>query len=59
VDRPLILDGRNTLDADELSRNGFHYISVGRTAVVCDANIPPAEGTIPSTNMLNDLADVL
>jgi len=58
VDRPLILDGRNTLDADELSRNGFHYISVGRTAVVCDANIPP-EGAIPSTNMLNDLADVL
>jgi UDPglucose 6-dehydrogenase len=33
VDRPLILDGRNALDATELTRHGFHYISIGRAPV--------------------------
>jgi len=36
VDRPLILDGRNTLDAQAASRHGFHYVSIGRPAVVAD-----------------------
>jgi UDPglucose 6-dehydrogenase len=30
VERPLILDGRNMLDAKEMARQGFHYVSVGR-----------------------------
>jgi len=30
VERPLVVDGRNMFDATELTRHGFHYISVGR-----------------------------
>ena len=30
VERPLVVDGRNMLDAGEMARRGFHYISVGR-----------------------------
>ena len=30
VERPLVVDGRNMLDATEMVRHGFHYISVGR-----------------------------
>jgi UDPglucose 6-dehydrogenase len=30
VERPLIVDGRNMLDAEEMARRGFHYVSVGR-----------------------------
>lgn len=33
VDHPLIVDGRNMLDASEVTGHGFHYISVGRPAV--------------------------
>jgi UDPglucose 6-dehydrogenase len=33
VERPLILDGRNMLDAKEMARHGFHYVSVGRPSV--------------------------
>jgi hypothetical protein len=28
--RPLIVDGRNTLDRDRLSALGFEYIGIGR-----------------------------
>jgi UDPglucose 6-dehydrogenase len=30
VERPLVVDGRNMLEAQELVRHGFHYVSVGR-----------------------------
>jgi UDPglucose 6-dehydrogenase len=30
VERPLVVDGRNMLDATELARHGFHYVSIGR-----------------------------
>jgi UDPglucose 6-dehydrogenase len=33
VDRPLIVDGRNMLDATEVTRHGFHYVSIGRPPV--------------------------
>jgi UDPglucose 6-dehydrogenase len=34
VERPLVVDGRNMLDAQELARHGFHYVSVGRPAML-------------------------
>ena len=33
VERPLVVDGRNMLDAAEVTRRGFHYVSVGRPVV--------------------------
>ena len=37
VYRPLIFDARNTLDATELTRHGFHYISIGRPPVMSES----------------------
>ncbi len=36
VERPLVVDGRNMLDATELTRHGFHYVGVGRPSVSAD-----------------------
>ena len=36
MDRPLILDGRNTLDAKAAARHGFHYVSIGRPVVAAE-----------------------
>jgi UDPglucose 6-dehydrogenase len=36
VERPLIVDGRNTLDPKEVTRHGFHYISIGRPPVLSE-----------------------
>jgi UDPglucose 6-dehydrogenase len=33
VERPLIVDGRNMLDATEVADHGFHYVSIGRPPV--------------------------
>jgi UDPglucose 6-dehydrogenase len=33
VERPLIVDGRNMLDATEVTRHGFYYVSIGRSPV--------------------------
>ena len=44
VDRPLIFDGRNALDATELTRHGFQYISIGRARVNSES-VGLAEGT--------------
>ena len=33
VEHPLVVDGRNALDAKEATRHGFHYVSVGRPSV--------------------------
>jgi UDPglucose 6-dehydrogenase len=32
VEHPLVIDGRNMLSAKEVTRHGFHYVSVGRPA---------------------------
>ena len=32
VERPLVVDGRNMLDATEVTSRGFHYVSVGRSS---------------------------
>jgi len=32
VEQPLILDGRNMFDPNEVARNGFRYVSVGRVS---------------------------
>jgi UDPglucose 6-dehydrogenase len=45
VDRPLILDGRNALDATELTRHGFHYISIGRPAVMSESGTGDSSST--------------
>jgi UDPglucose 6-dehydrogenase len=44
VERPLILDGRNVLDAKELARHGFDYIGVGQPPVMSVRNRPVVEG---------------
>jgi UDPglucose 6-dehydrogenase len=43
VERPLILDGRNMLRATDLTRHGFHYVSIGRPAVVFERKEPLAD----------------
>ncbi len=32
VEHPLIIDGRNMLDPETVTRHGFHYVSIGRTS---------------------------
>jgi hypothetical protein len=32
VENPLIVDGRNIFGRDEVACQGFHYVSIGRTA---------------------------
>ena len=34
VDRPLIIDGRNTLSREEVFANGFHYVGIGGVSKV-------------------------
>jgi hypothetical protein len=34
VERPLVVDGRNMLDSQEMARRGFHYISIGRPPIM-------------------------
>ncbi len=36
VAHPLVIDGRNALDSKLIARSGFHYVSVGRTAVAAE-----------------------
>jgi len=44
VDRPLIVDGRNTLEAKEIARHGFHYVSIGRPVVESEAGAAAVSG---------------
>ncbi len=37
VDRPLIIDGRNTLDSKLVAGSGFHYVSIGRAAATAES----------------------
>jgi len=57
MDRPLILDGRNTLDANELTGHGFNYVGVGRPAVAAKTNVPAADSAIEPTNAVKGLAE--
>jgi UDPglucose 6-dehydrogenase len=50
VDRRLIVDGRNTLDSTELTRHGFHYISIGRAAVLAESGSPSVDDTRSSAS---------
>jgi UDPglucose 6-dehydrogenase len=34
VEQPLVIDGRNLFSPDEISRNGFRYVSIGRVDAV-------------------------
>jgi len=47
VERPLVVDGRNMLDAAEVTRRGFHYVSVGRP-VVTPGQLPSAAKDVHS-----------
>ena len=38
VSRPLIVDGRNTLTAANVTAHGFHYFSIGRPAVIAESD---------------------
>jgi UDPglucose 6-dehydrogenase len=44
VERPLVVDGRNMLDAQELARHGFHYVSVGRPPMLPKQSPSAANG---------------
>jgi UDPglucose 6-dehydrogenase len=51
VDRPLIVDGRNMLEAKEITRHGFHYVSIGRPALTAERRSATAEDARASTNV--------
>jgi UDPglucose 6-dehydrogenase len=34
VERPLIIDGRNTLAREEVAANGFHYVGIGGVSAI-------------------------
>ena len=40
VSRPLIVDGRNALQAASVTPHGFHYFSIGRAAVLSETEAP-------------------
>jgi UDPglucose 6-dehydrogenase len=53
VDRPLIVDGRNTLEAKEIARHGFHYVSIGRPTVTSEARGVAVEDAPGATDVGN------
>ena len=57
VERPLVVDGRNMLDAPEMTRRGFHYISVGRPPIVPSA--PLMDDHQPRTHVQDESENVL
>jgi UDPglucose 6-dehydrogenase len=59
VDRTLILDGRNTLDATEVTRHGFHYISIGRPAVMSESVASKGRTPAPTAVEREHLAEAL
>lgn len=44
MERPLVIDGRNALNPNEIARFGFHYVSVGRPPMM------PADGLLVSAS---------
>lgn len=51
VDRPLIVDGRNALDAKEITSQGFHYVSIGRPASAAEPRGADVESTVQNVNL--------
>jgi UDPglucose 6-dehydrogenase len=47
VERRLIIDGRNMFNAPDVTGHGFHYVSVGRPAVLSASN----NSRLPDTNL--------
>jgi len=47
VEHPLILDGRNMLDGADTTRHGFHYVSIGRPAMLLSRAGSEASETAP------------
>jgi UDPglucose 6-dehydrogenase len=43
VERPLVVDGRNMFDPAEMTRRGFHYVSVGRLPMSPEQGAPKAD----------------
>ena len=56
VEHPLIVDGRNMLDGKEMTRYGFHYVSVGRPALG-PGKQPTTDNLQPSEKPGSVLAD--
>lgn len=58
VSRPLIVDGRNMIRAEDVTSHGFLYVSIGRRSVVP----PPAEPRVaeaePQTSTINTAEQV-
>jgi UDPglucose 6-dehydrogenase len=48
VERPLIVDGRNMLNAKDLSSRGFEYIGVGQPSLTSESSSPVVVGTAPT-----------
>lgn len=47
VEQPLVIDGRNTFIPEEICRNGFRYVSIGRVDAL--PSPPAAEKASPSS----------
>jgi UDPglucose 6-dehydrogenase len=59
VERPLVLDGRNMLDAMEVTRSGFQYISIGRPPVVPAQPTSSADDEQSVEGSQNEVTNVL
>lgn len=53
VEHPLIIDGRNMLDSQEVTSRGFHYVSIGRSPK------SPVQGTVEDYRTAEKLASSL
>jgi len=55
VEHPLIVDGRNMLQVTDVTRHGFHYISIGRSSVLSpwiDADVQDVRPLVASEQAL-------
>jgi UDPglucose 6-dehydrogenase len=51
IERPLILDGRNMLNATEVTGHGFHYVSIGRPPALSAGKAVWAGDTQPTAGL--------
>ena len=59
VERPLVVDGRNMLDGTEVTRHGFHYVSVGRPSMTPEAPLSAANDDQSFAGVQGQAANVL